>query len=92
MYEIFYHELVVARDIPKLSTAWQRRVQAAIELKLMTEPEVYGKPLRRSLKNYRKLLRVGDYRIIFRIQGKLVKILVIQYRSVVYEEVGRREG
>jgi len=46
----------------------------------MGEPELYGKPLRRSLKGYRKL-RVGDYRVIFRIEKHFIKIFVIQHRS-----------
>lgn len=49
----------------------------------MTRPEVYGRPLRRSLKGYRKL-RVGEYRIILKIKDNKVKIFVIQHRSTVY--------
>lgn len=83
MFEILYHEDVVKKDIPQLSSEWKEKVRTAIQAKLATRPEHYGKPLRRSLKNYRKL-RVGDYRVIFRIQGKRVKIFAIQHRSVVY--------
>ena len=50
---------------------------------------MYGKPLRRSLKNYRKL-RIGDYRVIFKIEIDMVKILVIQHRSAVYSIAERR--
>lgn len=89
MFKIFYHYLVVKNDIPKLSTVWQRNVKRSIETKLTSSPDVYGKPLRRSLKNYRKL-RVGDYRIIFKVEGEIVKILVIQHRSEVYFEVKQR--
>lgn len=49
----------------------------------MSRPEVYGRPFRRSLKEYRKL-RVGGYRIIFRIEGSQVNIFVIQHLSTVY--------
>ncbi|OGZ96097.1 MAG: addiction module antitoxin RelB [Candidatus Sungbacteria bacterium RIFCSPLOWO2_02_FULL_51_17] len=89
MFEIIYHYRVVEEDIPKLSSAWKKRIRHAIEEKLTTRPEAYGKPLRRSLKGYRKL-RVGDYRVIFRIEGNTVKIFVIQHRSVVYENAERR--
>ena len=89
MYEILYHEAVVHKEIPKLSAEWQRKVCIAIEEKLTTQPETYGKPLRRSLKNYRKL-RVGDYRIIFRIQDDTVRVFVIQHRSVVYSAAAKR--
>lgn len=89
MFKVFYHYLVTRDDIPKLSAVWKKNVRRAIETKLTTNPEVYGKPLRRSLKNYRKL-RVGDYRIIFKIEGASIKIFVIQHRSEVYSEVEKR--
>lgn len=76
-------------DIPKISKVWRDKIRQVIERKLMTGPDVYGKPLRRSLKGYRKL-RVGDYRIIFRIDGITIKIFAIQHRSVVYSAVEKR--
>ena len=63
-FTIHYHETVVQKDIPKLSTSVKNQLKQAIEKKLMTRPELFGKPLRQSAKGYRKL-RVGDYRIIF---------------------------
>ncbi len=83
MFEVVYHRLVVDEDIPRLSLLWKEKIRCAIEGKLTTRPEVFGKPLRRSLRGYWKL-RVGDYRIIYRIEQMRVKILVIQHRSVVY--------
>lgn len=82
-FVVQYHYLVTREDIPKISGTWKKKIQRAIELKLMTAPDIYGKPLRRSFKNYKKM-RVGDYRVIFRIEGKTVKIFAIQHRSVVY--------
>ena len=89
MFKIVYHHLVVRNDIPKLSKEWKIKIQRAIEEKLTTHPDLYGKPLRRSLKGYRKL-RVGDYRVIFRIESTTVKILIIQHRSVVYNQTEKR--
>ena len=88
-FEILYHESVVSDDIPKLPKEWQGRIQKAIEGKLVTQPEVFGKPLSRSLKNYRKL-RVGDYRVVFRVEKRIVKILTIKHRSIVYEKIIKR--
>lgn len=88
-YTIRYHHLVVGEDIPKLSSVWRENIRRAIEEKLIVEPDMYGRPLRRSLKGYRKL-RVGDYRIIYRIEERTVKILVIRHRSVVYRIVEKR--
>jgi len=83
-FTIFYHQSVVKIDIPKISRGFQIRIQEAIEEKLTTNPEIFGKPLRRSLSGYRKL-RVGDYRVIFRIEKQIIKILVIGHRKDVYK-------
>jgi mRNA interferase RelE/StbE len=88
-YDIVYHKLVVKEDIPKLSVKDKERVRVAITEKLSTRPEVFGVPLRRHLKGYRKL-RVGDYRVIFRIERKVVKIFYIRHRSIAYKLALRR--
>jgi len=89
MFNVVYHQLVISQDIPRLSSEWKKKIRAAIEERLMTHPDLYGKPLRRSLKGYRKL-RVSDHRIIFKIERKSVKILLIQHRSVVYKQIEKR--
>jgi len=86
IFTVKYHSDVIREDIPKLTASWKRRIRISIEEKLTTSPETFGKPLRRSLKGYRRL-RVGDYRIIFRIEKKTIKIFFIQHRSIVYESV-----
>lgn len=84
IYTLLYHADVVKLDIPKLARKDQLLVKSAIEKKLSHAPETFGKPLRNSLKGYRRL-RVGDYRVIFLIAKRTVKILTIQHRSVVYK-------
>jgi len=88
-FEILYHEAVVAQDIPKLSKEWRIKIENAISEKLSSHPEVFGKPLRSSLKGYRKL-RVGDYRVIFRIEENTVKVFAVMHRSVVYDVLKKR--
>ena len=88
-FEVVYHPRVISEDIPKLSSAWKDRIRKTIELRLVNQPDLYGKPLRRSLKGYRKL-RVGDYRVIFRIEKDLVKVVMIAHRSVVYNKINKR--
>jgi mRNA interferase RelE/StbE len=88
-FKIVYHPLVVHEDIPKLSLEWKTKIQKAIEERLTTHPETYGKSLRRSLKGFRKL-RVGDYRVIFLLEKATVKIVVIHHRSVVYDRINKR--
>lgn len=85
MFEIQFRKEVIDTDLPKIDIVWQKKIKRAIQIKLSTQPQLYGKPLRRSLKDYRKL-RVGDYRIIFRIDGNTVKIFAIKHRSIVYRE------
>lgn len=84
-----YHQQVVQGDIPALPKKEKGRIQKAIKEKLTTHPEIFGKSLRRSLKGYRRL-RVGDYRVVFRLEENAVKIFAIGHRSVVYEHFERR--
>lgn len=84
-----YQQEVVRHDIPALPKKEKGHIQHAISEKLTTHPEVFGKPLRRSLKGYRRL-RVGDYRVVFRIEENYVKIFAIGHRSVVYENFESR--
>lgn len=88
-FKVFYHPQVAHDDIPKLSTVWKNKIQKAIAERIAIRPEAYGKPLRRSLKGYRKL-RVGDYRVIFLIEKNTIKIMIIQHRSIVYNRINKR--
>ena len=85
MYTIVYLEVVVKKEIPKLSTSAKQAIKTAIEEKLSTEPVKFGKPLQYSLKNHRRL-RVGDYRVIYRIeQPDTIVVVAIKYRRDVYD-------
>jgi len=88
-FKLWYHEEVVKKDISALSSDWKKQIKNTIEVKLLIHPEVFGKPLRCSLKGYRKL-RVGDYRIVFRIEKEKIKIFAILHRSIVYKAVPKR--
>lgn len=88
-FTVRYHDKVRTADIPKLSRADRERVRRNIERKLMADPHVFGEPLRHSLRGYRKL-RVGDYRVVFRIEKATVVVLCIAHRSIVYEVVLKR--
>jgi len=89
MFQLEYHSDVLKEDIPKLSRKEKNTVQSAIWSKLTTRPEVFGKPLRGSRRGYRKL-RVGNYRVIFRLEEMNVKIFAIMHRSTVYRDVWSR--
>jgi mRNA interferase RelE/StbE len=83
-YTISYHHLVKSEDIPKLDNTVRTRIRKAIETRLMIAPEAYGEPLRRTLKGYWKL-RVGDYRVIFKVEGDKITILGIRHRRDIYK-------
>jgi len=83
-FEIFYHADVARKDLPKIAGDIQQRIRKAIESKLTLAPQEFGKPLSRTLKGYWKL-RVGDYRIIYKIEPKKILILCIGHRREVYE-------
>jgi mRNA interferase RelE/StbE len=89
MYEVLYADEVVEHDLPNILEPWKAEIEKAISSKLTNRPEVYTRPLRRSLKGYRKL-RVGDYRVVLRIEEGVVKIFVIQHRSTVYVTAPKR--
>jgi mRNA interferase RelE/StbE len=89
-YEILYHPEVKDTDLPKIDLRTRSIIKKAIEERLMTEPEIYGKPLRRTLKGYWKL-RVGEYRIVFKISKSQIQILGIIHRKNIYAQVIRRK-
>ncbi len=86
-YRIEYLDSVVAEDIPNLPKTLRGLIKKAIEERLTIDPVGFGKPLRYSLNGHRRL-RVGDYRIVFRIDVKkrIVMIVIIKHRKDVYEE------
>ena len=88
-WRIEYLQSVVRDDIPSLSEAARRRIRKAIEVRLGSNPIELGKPLRYSFKGARRL-RVGDYRVIYRIEPPdVVLILKIGHRREVHEAVRR---
>ena len=84
MYTIEYLESVVREDIPRLGSA-KSRIRKAIEEKLTRNPVEFGKPLRYSLKGCRRL-RVGSFRVIYKIDGETVLIVKIGHRKETYED------
>ncbi len=89
MFEIVYHEKVLSHDVSRLDKTVLESVYRAVSYKLVEKPEFYGIPLRADLKGYRKL-RVGDYRIVFRIEGRQVKVFIIAHRKLVYTQARKR--
>ena len=72
------------KTLPK---AIQKTLGTAMRDRLEVDPVSFGKPLRYSLKGHRRL-RVGDYRIVYRIneETKIVLIVAVDHRKDVYEQ------
>jgi mRNA interferase RelE/StbE len=88
-FELRYHSDVKSIDIPLLDARLRTRIKNAIEKRLTTAPHLYGEPLRKTLHGYWKL-RVGDYRVVFKIVEEAVWILGIIHRKKVYEAIKKR--
>jgi mRNA interferase RelE/StbE len=82
-YDVVYLDDVVRKDIPPLDAQVRSIIRAAIEEKLATNPVKFGKPLQYSLKGCRRL-RVGDWRVIFQLEGQRVTIVKIGHRREIY--------
>ena len=81
-FEVIYHPDVKKIDISKLDTRSKTMIKSAIEERLTTRPELFGRPLRGSLKGYWKL-RVGGYRIAYKLFEKKILVLAIVDRKTV---------
>ena len=84
MYKLEYLKSVVKDDIPKLPKIENKKIKKAIEERLTQDPVRFGKPLRYSLKGCRRM-RVGHYRIIFKLETKNVLTVKIGHRKEIYK-------
>lgn len=89
-FSLRYHPDVKSVDLPLINAKMKKRIKKAIETRLATAPHLYGEPLRKTLKGYWKL-RVGDYRVVFKIIENEVRIFGIIHRKKVYDKVGGRD-
>ena len=88
-YRLSYHADVKKTDLSKIDNKNRAMIKRAIEERLAIQPEKYGSPLRRTLKGYWKL-RVGDYRVVFKISGYDIFILGIMNRKIVDAQINQR--
>lgn len=85
-YKILYDLEAREKDLQKIPQAIRSIIKKAIETKLTVDPYHFGKPLRYDMKGYRSL-RVGDYRVIYRIHEEQIVVVIIDidHRKDVYE-------
>ncbi len=75
-WSVIYHA-AVEEDLVALGTVGARRALAVIEERIMRgEPDKAGKPLRVSLSGCRRI-RTGNIRIVYRVDGKRVELLIV---------------
>jgi mRNA interferase RelE/StbE len=85
-YKVIYSDLS-EEQLKNIDASVRKQIRNAIEKKLMIEPVKVGKPLRRSLKGYKRL-RVGSYRVIYEVNEHEVFVLIIEigHRKDIYEK------
>ena len=88
-FELLYHASV-KDDLRVLDKKYHHRIKSAMEQRLAVAPHQYGEPLRKTFRGYWKL-RVGDYRVVYKINKGEVWILGIMHRKHVYELIGKRK-
>lgn len=90
MCTVRYDERVL-QDLKGIDPSIKKKIKSAIESKLAAQPELFGKPLRQSLAGFR-VLRVGNYRVVFILKTNEVLVLLIGDRNYVYKETQKRFG
>jgi len=88
-YNLKYHPAVKKSDLPKIDKKNRIMIKRAIEKRLAIHPEIYGRPLQRTLKGHWKL-RVGDYRIVFKVSDNDICVFGIIHRKDVYKQIESR--
>jgi mRNA interferase RelE/StbE len=88
-FQLIYHPDVKKIDLKGIDKKNKAMIKRAIEERLAIHPELYGKPLQRSLRGYWRL-RIGEYRIVFKISGEKIIILGIINRKKVYQQINTR--
>ena len=84
VYKVEYLESVIKNDIPKLPKIEKKKIKKAIEERLIQDPVRFGRPLRYSLKGCRRM-KVGNYRVIFKLETKTVLVVKIGHRKEIYK-------
>ena len=90
-YQIIYEDGVIEEDFTKLDGFNRQRIIKEIGEKLSSAPDQFGRHLGGQLKSYRRL-RVGDYRVIYRVDHEKAMVLVVMviHRKSKYKGVERR--
>lgn len=82
---IYHHD--VQDDLDRLGSAGANRILDAIDDRIRNgEPDKSGKALRKGLHGCRRI-RVGDTRIVYRVDGKAIEVLIVAVGARRDEEI-----
>jgi mRNA interferase RelE/StbE len=81
-YFLKYHK-AVKNDKKRINISSRKRIKEVIKSRLTKAPNKCGEPLKGPFKKFLKL-RIGDYRIIYRVEGLKITILAIGHRKNIY--------
>ena len=86
VWGVIYHPEVQG-DLDQLGSAAANRILDVIEERIIHgEPDKSGKPLRASLVGCRRI-RTGDTRIVYRVDGRAIQVLIVAVGARRDEEV-----
>jgi mRNA interferase RelE/StbE len=85
VYIILYLESAKGKYFQAIPQDNRVLIKRAIEVMLTTNPRDFGKPLAGSLKGHYRL-RVGDYRVTYRVSNDVVTIVAVGHRKDIYDD------
>jgi mRNA interferase RelE/StbE len=86
VWGVIYHPEVQG-DLDQLGSTAANRILDVIEERIINgEPDKSGKPLRASLAGCRRI-RTGDTRIVYRVDGRAIQVLIVAVGARRDEEV-----
>ena len=77
MWTVLIHPRVLAEDLKRFDPPVQRQLIRTLRKRLSIDPKSYGEPMRGELAGLWKL-RVGEYRVVYRMVEKRIEVLVLK--------------
>ena len=77
MWTVLIHPLVWSEDLKRLDPSVSRQIVQTLRKRLSADPKAYGHPLREEFSGLWRL-RVGDYRVVYRIVQDRVEVLILK--------------
>ncbi|MDR1233887.1 MAG: type II toxin-antitoxin system RelE/ParE family toxin [Holosporales bacterium] len=84
-YVIRYIESIKNKYFQSIAQDKRILIKRVIDDKLTTNPRIFGKPLAGSLKGHYRL-RIGNYRVIYRVNDDVVTVVAIGHRKAIYDD------